>query len=152
MTPEEERIYLTNLLIDATAWQISEGETRSGIELECIDRLRKLNNMPTIDVVGKPSDEVLNDDDYKALEAARLNEHLSNRSKAREKWKADKVRCQENGKAVWHPAAECHREKLFPHNPKAKKFRWVWDGPSGDKEPVVDKLGDELWNEHEKGE
>ena len=149
MTPEEERIYLTNLLIDATAWQISEGETRSGIELECIDRLRKLNNMPTIDVVGKPSDEVLNDDDYKTLEAARLSEHLANRNKSKRKWAKNRVRVVIDGKPTWKLRSECHKEVMPGWT---TKLHWVWDGPSGDKEPAVDKLGDELWNEHEKGE
>lgn len=149
MTPEEERIYLTNLLIDSTAWSVSEGETRSAIELEVIDRLRKLQGQESINVVGKPSDEVLKEDDHKELKAARLNDNLSNKNKAREKWKADKVRCQENGKSVWHPASECHREKLFPDNPKAKKFRWVWDGPQDNK---VNKLSDELWEAHENGD
>lgn len=148
MTPEEERIYLTNLLIDSTAWTVSEGETRSAIELEVIDRLRKLQGQQSINVVGKPSDEVLTEDDYKALEAAKLDDHLTRKAKAREKWKADKVRCQENGKSVWHPVSECHREKLFPHNPNAKKFRWVWDGP---RNKGVNKLSDELWAEHENG-
>jgi hypothetical protein len=149
MTREEERIYLTNLLIDATAWQISEGETRSGIELECIDRLRKLNNMPSIDVVGKPSDEVLNEDDYKALEAARLNEYLSNRSKSKRKWAKNRVRVVIDGKPTWKLRSECHKEVMPGWT---TKLHWVWDGPAGDEETAVDKLGDELWNEHEKGE
>lgn len=153
MTPEEERIYLTNLLIDATAWQISEGETRSGIELECIDRLRKLNNMPTIDVVGKPSDEVLNDDDYKALEAARLNEHLANRNKsknAKERWKHGRVRVTIDGKPVWKLERDCHKEIIPGFE---KKWHWVWNGSDDKKDQEqVNKLSDELWNEHEKGE
>jgi len=153
MTPEEERIYLTNLLIDATAWQISEGETRSGIELECIDRLRKLNNMPSIDVVGKPSDEVLNENDYKALEAQKLEDYIAekraNRSKSKRKWSKNRVRVVIDGKPTWKLRSECRKEVMPGWT---TKLHWVWDGPSGDEEPAVDKLGDELWNEHEKGE
>lgn len=149
MTPEEERIYLTNLLIDATAWQISEGETRGPIELECIDRLRKLNNMPSIDVVGKPSDEVLNDDDYKALEAARQEEYLANRNKSKRKWAKNRVRVVIDGKPTWKLRSECRKEVMPGWT---TKLHWVWDGPDADKEPAVDKLGDELWNEHEKRE
>lgn len=153
MTPEEEKNYLINLLIDSTAWQISEGEVRSAIELEVIDRVRKLNNMPSINVVGTPSGEVdvkpvITREDFKDLEAAKLNEHLASLQKiadAREKWKSDKVRCQENGKTVWHPMCECHKEKLFPHNPKAKKFRWVWDGPQSKQAQL-----DAMWEEHDR--
>ena len=154
MTPEEERIYLTNLLIDSTAWSVSEGETRSAIELEVIDRLRQLQGQESINVVGKPSDEVINEYDHNAIEETRVNEHLEEHIAPPEKmwrkqwkWKNDKVRCQENGKAVWRPLCQCHKEKLFPDNPKAKKFRWVWDGPK-DKQAQMDAM----WAEHEHGE
>ena len=150
MTPEEERTYLTNLLIDATAWSVSEGETRSAIELEVIDRLRQLQGQESINVVGKPSDEVLNEYDHNALEETRVNEHLASPAKVEKsvnEWKAKRVRCQENGHPVWHPLSQCHKEKLFPDNPKSKKFRWVWDGPQ-DKQAQMDAM----WSEHEKGE
>lgn len=158
MTREEELTYLFGILSEASKWTASADDDRDLVRMEVEERIHNLINgvVPVPDENGvvqssvHPDDDtqVLTEDDYKALEAARLNEYLANKNKAREKWKADKVRCQENGKAVWHPERECHQEKLFPNNPKAKKFRWVWDGP---KEPVVDKLGDELWNEHEKG-
>ena len=89
MTPEEERTYLTNLLIDATAWSVSEGETRSAIELEVIDRLRQLQGQESINVVGRPSNEVLNEYNNKELEETRVNEHLASPGKvdeARKKW------------------------------------------------------------------
>lgn len=142
MTPEEERIYLTNLLIDATAWQVSEGETRSAIELECIDRLRKLNNMSSINVVGAPSSEVLNEDDYKALEAAKLNDHLARKAKTKRKWASNRVRVVIDGKPTWKLRSECHKEVMPGW---VTKLHWVWDGPGGQ----VDKLGDELWAAHE---
>ena len=170
MTQEEERIYLTELLIAATDWQVSEGETRSAIELEVIDRIKKLNGLPSINVVGVPSNEVkvssevelnpvITDEDFKALEAAKLNEHLANPNKvreAKERWKKGRVRVMVDGKPAWKKIEECVKQKCFPDIPDSTKWRWVWKGEK--QEPVaevcqpVDKLSDELWEAHEKGE
>lgn len=156
MTPNEERNYLCELILASSQWRISEGDETDAIRLEVQDRLRRLNGVDTVDENGycqsepdnlPAEDEPLTTADYQALEAARLNEHLDNKNKSdsRDKWKVDKVRCQENGKVVWHPLAECHQEKMFPNNPKAKKFRWVWDGPQ-DKQSQIDAM----WDAHER--
>ena len=160
MTPEEEKNYLTNLLIDATAWQVSEGETRSAIELEVIDRIRKLNNMPSIDVVGTPSDQVeetcevevnpvLTEDDYRDLEAARLNEHLAEKREKqkifKQRWKADKVRCMEDGRVVWHPKTECYKEVIPGFT---TKWRWVWHGKKENNDAKEEQI-EEMWNQHD---
>lgn len=155
MTKQEELTYLFGILSEASKWTASADDNRDLVRMEVEERIHNLINgvEPEPDengriqssihpdnpkTVTKPGqfvdtvEEPLNEDDFKALEAAKLNAHLASLQKiadAREKWKSDKVRCQENGKAVWHPMCECHKEKLFPHNPKAKKFRWVWDGP-----------------------
>lgn len=151
MTPEEERIYLTNLLIDATDWQVSEGESRSAIELEVIDRIRKLNGQPTINVVGTPSDEV-----ELEVHMPENNEHLASPEKvknAKERWKEGKVRVMVNGKAAWKPIEDCEKRRCFPDLPESTKWRWVWKGEK--QEPVaevsqqVDKLSDELWADYE---
>ena len=149
MTPEEERIYLTNLLIDSTAWSVSEGETRSAIELEVIDRIRKLQGQESINVVGLPSDEVLNEYDNNALEETRVNEHLASPAKvgkAVNEWKAKRVRCQENGHPVWHLRSECVREPRDNRN-GGPKWTWKWLGPQDKKAQE-----DAMWAEHEKGE
>lgn len=152
MTPEEERIYLTNLLIDATDWQVSEGETRSAIELEVIDRVRKLNGMPTINVVGTPSDEV-----ELEVHLPEDNDHIASPEKvktAKERWKENKVRVMVDGKSTWKPIEECEKRKCFPNIPESTKWRWCWKGEK--QEPVaevsqpVDKLSDEFWAEHEQ--
>ena len=151
MTPEEERIYLTNLLIDATDWQVSEGETRSAIELEVIDRVRKLNGMPTINVVGTPSDDV-----ELEVHLPEDNDHIASPEKvktAKERWKEGRVRVMVDGKATWKPIEECQKQKCFPDIPESTKWRWVWKGEK--QEPVaevsqpVDKLSDELWADYE---
>lgn len=163
MTQEEEKNYLTNLLIDATAWQVSEGETRSAIELEVIDRIRKLNNMPSIDVVGTPSDQVetcevevnpvLTEDDYRDLEAAKLNEHLEctiekkkkQAVEAKTRWKVDRVRVQENGRPVWHLKTDCHKEIIPGFE---KKWRWVWNGNKENDDAKQEQI-EQMWNQHD---
>lgn len=157
MTKQEELSYLFGILSEASKWTASPDDNRDLVRMEVEERIHNLINgvEPEPDENGliqssihPDVNPVITEDDYKALEAARLNEHLANKNKSREKWKADKVRCQEDGKTVWHPECECHQEKLFPNNPKAKKFRWVWDGP---KDKKVNKLSDELWEAHENG-
>lgn len=166
MTEREkiEREIILDILAESSKWRISEeDQTDDCIRLEVMDRAKRLLlGTETVDANGyaqsHPEVEVspvLTEDDYKALEAAKANDHLDEHIAPPEKmwqkqwkWKIGRVRCQENGKAVWHPMRECHKEKLFPDNPKSKKFRWVWDGPQ-DKE--VNKLSDELWEAHENG-
>lgn len=43
MTPIEELKYLASLTCEACKWRISEGDTRSGLELEVEERIRLLN-------------------------------------------------------------------------------------------------------------
>ena len=149
MTPEEERIYLTNLLIDATAWSVSEGESRSAIELEVIDRLRQLQGQESINVVGSPSDEVINEYDRNALEETRVDEHLASPGKvdeARTKWEKDKIRVYIDGKHVWKKRSECVKQPR-DNSKGGPAWKWVWIGPQ-------DKKAQEeaMWSEHEKGE
>lgn len=141
--------YLIELVLESSKWKIEDGQ--DAIRLEVESRINSILSHEDQVVTGEPEiSPVLTDDDFTALEAARLNEHLASTDKTEKKWqkqwkwKADKVRCQENGKSVWHRVSECHREKLFPNNPKSKKFRWVWDGPQ-DKQAQMDAM----WEEHE---
>lgn len=157
MTKQEELNYLFGILSEASKWVASADDDRDLVRMEVEERIHNLINgvEPEPDENGliqssihPDVNPVITEEDFKDLEAMKLNEHLASLQKiadARDKWKADKVRCQENGKVVWHPMSECHQEKLFPHNPKAKKFRWVWDGPK-DKQ----KQCDAMWAEHEQ--
>lgn len=124
MTPNEERQYLCDLLLESARWRISEEDDGySGIELEIRDRLKKLND----DATEEPAEEP-------AKPARRMN--------AAQRYRATHVRVQENGKPTWHRKDECRQ---VPVDGNPGKFRWVWDGPK----EHVDKLGDELWNEYE---
>lgn len=129
MTPNEERLYLCNLLLEASRWRISEEDegVYNGLELEVRERLQRLNAdtsvEQSVEVSGEP-----------AKPARRMN--------AAQRYRATHVRVKENGKPTWRRKDECRQ---VPVDGNPGKFRWVWDGP---KEPV-DKLGDELWAERD---
>ena len=140
-----EREIILDILSESSKWRISEEDQNDDcIRLEVMDRARRLllgtktldengyaqshpNNLPT-------EDEALIGDDYQAPETTRMN--------AAQRYRATHVRVRENGKSTWRRKDECRQ---VPVDGIPGKFRWVWDGPG---EPV-DKLGDELWNEHE---
>lgn len=126
MTPNEERQYLCDLLLEASRWRISEDDAENGyngVELEIRDRLQKLNE----DAAEEPAEEP-------AKPARRMN--------AAQRYRTTHVRVKENGKPTWHRKDECRQ---VPVDGNPGKFRWVWDGP---KEPIG-KLADDLWAEHE---
>lgn len=154
MTADEERQYLCDLIMSASEWRLSEGDERDTLRLEIQDRLRRLNGVNTEDENGYVQSEpvevspVLTHDDYKALEAAKLNEHLASPAKAEKsvnEWKAKRVRCQENGHPVWHLRSECVKEPRDNRN-GGPKWTWKWLGPQDKKEQC-----DAMWAEHEKG-
>lgn len=152
MTAHEELTYLFGILSEASKWA-SEPDDPDAVRLEVEYRIRNLISGVVPEHDNLPAEEEnLTGSDYQATEDAKLNNcHLPDpvkAAKAVNEWKSKRVRCQENGRPVWRPLCQCHKEKLFPDNPKSKKFRWVWDG-SQDKE--VNKLSDELWEAHENG-
>lgn len=53
MTKQQEISYLTDLLLQASRWERSEGEVLSGLELEVQDRLRNLLGQNTVDEEGR---------------------------------------------------------------------------------------------------
>jgi hypothetical protein len=73
MTEEQktELVYLQELVLESTRWRISEDDDLSPIEREVRDRMDRLQEALT----GN-SAETIQEEDYRALEAARLNEHL----------------------------------------------------------------------------
>lgn len=158
MTQEQktELETLLDIVFEASKWKIEDGQ--DGIRLEVESRIRNLilTDEATVVTCEPEISPVLTGDDFNTLEAAKLNEYLDEHlaspkkvDEARKAWEKLKVRCSENGKLVWHPRAECHQVPMFPDNPLSKKFKWVWDGP---KDKEVNKLSDEFWTAHEKGE
>ena len=156
MTADEERQYLCDLIMSASEWRLSEGDERDTLRLEIQDRLRRLNGVNTEDENGYVQSEpvevspVLTESDYKALEAAKVNDHLASPAKVEKtvnEWKAKRVRCQENGHPVWHLRSECVKEPRDNRN-GGPKWTWKWLGPQDKKK----REEEQMWAEHEKGE
>ncbi len=152
MTQEQktELDILLDIVFEASKWKIEDG--MDGIRLEVESRIRNLilTDKETVVSCQPEISPVLTADDFNALEAARLNEHLASPEKvdnSRRKWESSKVRCSENGRLVWRPRSEC--QKVPRDTSKGgPAWKWQWMGPR-DKE--VDKLSDELWEAHENG-
>ena len=137
MTNQEELTYLFGILSEASKWASSPDDPDS-VRVEVEYRIRNLISGAVPEHDNLPAEEEnLTGSDCQAPKAA----------KAVSEWRSKRVRCQENGHPVWRPLAECHKEKLFPNNPTAKKFRWVWDGPQ-DKKAQEEEA---MWAEHEAG-
>lgn len=109
MTPQEEIYYLTDLLLEATRWQCSEGEKLDPLQLEVKDRLARLTGQQSINVEGVPSDKVQpksNDKDYEY----------------KAKWASNRVRVKmPDGSYQWHLKDECEKIPVPGQNGK-----WKW--------------------------
>ena len=175
MTKQEELTYLFGILSEASKWTASEDDNRDLVRMEVEERIHNLINdiEPAPDENGliqssihpdnpktviKPGqfvekvEEPLKKDDFKALEAAKLSEHLASPEKvwkAKERWKADKVRCNENGHIVWRKRCECIQQPR-DNSKGGPAWMWKWMGPA----TTTDKQAQEeqMWEQHEKGE
>ena len=150
MTSHEELTYLFGILSEASKWA-SANDDPDSVRMEVEYRIRNLISGVVQEPDNLPAEEEnLTGSDCQATEDAKLNnDHLPDPGKAAKavnEWKSKRVRCQENGRPVWRPLCQCHKEKLFPDNPKSKKFRWVWDG-SQDKKAQEEEA---MWAEHEQ--
>ena len=141
MTRQEELTYLVGILSEASKWASSSGDPDT-VRMEVEERVRNLISGVSPEPDNLPAeDELLTGSEH--MES--VEQQQPNKWAKQMKWRSDKVRCSENGRLVWHPLAECHKEKLFPDNPESKQFRWVWDGPQ-DKEAQEEAM----WAEHEQ--
>lgn len=151
MTNQEELTYLFGILSEASKWSASPGDDRDFVRMEVEERIRNLINGVVPEQDNLPAEEEnLTGSDYQTPEPENLNGHLPDPKKAAKAvndWKSKRVRCYENGRHVWRLLCQCHKEKLFPDNPKSKKFRWVWDG-SQDKKAQEEEA---MRAEHEAG-
>lgn len=142
MTREEELLYLGDLLMQAALWRVQPDEGRTPLELEVLSRLERLK--------AEAASELLNKTDYQALEAVKLNEHLS-----KKKYEDNSVRVMVDGKKVRMKRELCVQ---VPCKTSPTGYKWVLkdsvqDSKSeADKLSNVDKLSDELWEDHERGE
>ena len=159
MTQEQktELEYLIDLLREASKWNVEQGDDalRLEVDLRINNILNSVEVEAETEVQGEPEvSPVLTPEDYKALQAAKLNDHLASPEKvddARKQWESSKVRCSENGRLVWHPRSEC--QKVPRDNSKGgPAWKWQWMGPKDKKaQEDVNKLSDELWEAHENG-
>lgn len=154
MTKQEELTYLFGILSEASKWSASPDDDRDLVRMEVEERIYNLINgvEPEPDENGliqssiHPDNLPAEEENLTGSEHTESVERQTNKWAKQRKWRADKVRCAENGRLVWHPLCQCHKEKLFPNNPESKQFKWVWDGPQ-------DKKAQEeaMWAEHEAG-
>lgn len=152
MTQEQktELNYLLDIVMEASKFKIEDGQ--DAIRLEVESRIENILNSVEVEdetvVHGEPEvSPVLTEDDYKALEAAKVNEHLASPDKAAKAvnaWKSKRVRCQENGHPVWHLRSECIKEPRDNRN-GGPAWTWRWIGPQDKQEQC-----DAMWAEHEQ--
>ena len=155
MTQEQktELEYLIDLLREASKWNVDQGDDALRLEVD----LRINNILSSVEVEDETEVQgeaevspVLTEDDYKALEADKVNDHLASPAKVEKsvnEWKAKRVRCQENGHPVWHLRSECVKEPRDNRN-GGPKWTWKWLGPQDKKKQEEEAM----WAEHEKGE
>lgn len=167
MTKQEELSYLFGILSEASKWTASPDDQRDLVRMEVEERIHNLINgvEPEPDENGliqssihpdnlPAEDEALTGADYQALEADKLNEHLASAEKAwqaKKKWKADKVRCTENGHIVWRKKCECIQ--MPRDNSKGgPAWMWKWMGPATTTDEKKAQEEEQMWAEHEQGE
>lgn len=80
MTEAEEIRYLSDLLLQASRWERSEGEVLSGLELEVQDRMRRLTGVETVDENGM-CQSVVERGLAKAAEAKEKKKKYKNKTK-----------------------------------------------------------------------
>lgn len=132
MTQQEELRYLSLLLLEASKWQVSEGDSRTPLELEIDSRIQRLTGVEEVVIDGRlqASEENLDETSDEegedapsdvSLEVPSSRQHKLDIQKAwYHKHKADGlVRVVRNGKAEWHPVDECEKEYFL-----GKKWRW----------------------------
>lgn len=97
MTNQEELLYLTELVLEASKWKISEGDDSDTIRLEVQDRIRRLSGQDTVDENGRAQSEPKfqsSDPSYKY----------------KKQWVKDKVRIKlDDGKIRWVLKEHCHK-------------------------------------------
>lgn len=116
-------------MLEASKWQVSEGDSRTPLELEIDSRIQRLTGVPETVIDGrlqasKASDETGEDvvpSDASSETTSNARQHkLENQREWYHKHKADGlVRVVRNGRAEWHPQSECEKEYFL-----GKKWRW----------------------------
>ena len=148
MTSHEELTYLFGILSEASKWASAHDDPDS-VRMEVEYRIRNLISGVVPEHDNLPAEEEnLTGSDYQAPESEKLNNgHLPDpkqAAKAVNEWKSKRVRCQENGRPVWHLRSECIREPRDNRN-GGPRWAWKWIGPQ-DKKAQEEEA---MWAEHE---
>lgn len=97
MTSKEELLYLTELVLEASKWKISEGDDSDTIRLEVQDRIRRLSGQNTIDEDGRAQ----SNPDFKSSDPS---------YEYKKQWVKDKVRIKlDDGRVRWVLKEHCHK-------------------------------------------
>ena len=149
MTAHEELTYLFGILSEASKWASAHDDPDS-VRMEVEYRIRNLISGVVPEHDNLPAEkENLTGSEYQATEDAKLNNgHLPDpvkATKAVNEWKSKRVRCQENGRPVWHLRSECIREPRDNRN-GGPRWTWKWIGPQDKKEQE-----EAMWAEHDAG-
>lgn len=149
MTKQEELTYLFGILSEASKWSSSQDDPDS-VRVEVEYRIRNLISGAVPEHDNLPAEEEnLTGSDCQAPETEKLNSHLPDPEKATKavnEWKSKRVRCQENGRPVWHLRSECVKEPRDNSN-GGPRWTWKWIGPQ-DKKAQEEEA---MWAEHEAG-
>lgn len=115
MTNQEELLYLTNLVLEASQWRISEGDERDTIRLEIQDRIRRLSGLNTVDENGLHQSEP----ELQATEEAPVQ---TKSSKSKE-WMRGRVHVKfADGNYHWCKAEHCEK---VPRPTQPYLFKWA---------------------------
>lgn len=181
MTNQEELQYLTALVLEASKWRISEGDDSDTIRLEVQDRIRRLTGINTTDENGLNQSDIMTvsqfEEDIVKPRAAKIADTirekglLKGKDAARRRYVQTHTRAWFDGKQSFYPNDQI-ADIMLPNNrikhvhKDSKEYKQYLEAhpgvgtmtqvlppfPSWGKSTPVDKLGDNLWAEHEKGE
>lgn len=116
LSKQEELRYLTDLLMEASRWTRSEGETLTGVELEIQDRIRRLTGVETVDSEGYAQSVV--ERGLARQQSKNKNTHVG------------QVRVCIDGKPKWFPESMC-MQVPFPKSKTGKKWILRSEVPDG---------------------
>ena len=152
MTSQEELTYLFGILSEASKWSASPDDDRDLVRMEVEERIHNLINgvEPEPDENGliqssiHPDNLPAEEEELTGTEHTESVERQTNKWAKQRKWRADKVRCTENGRLVWHLRSECVKEPRDNRN-GGPRWTWKWIGPQDKKEQE-----EQMWAEHEQ--
>ena len=137
MTPQQELRYLSLLLLEASKWQVSEGDARTPLELEIDSRIQRLTGIPEVVIDGRlqaseetpdetqdEADETGEDDSPSDETPEAPSDRRQHKLETQRAWYYKHkdnglVRVTINGRVEWHPQSECEKEYF-----SGRKWRW----------------------------